>query len=445
MVDNFINFPPLGIVLVAMLGIGVAERSGLIGALLKMFMLITPRKLLTPAMVFIGVMSSLATDAGYVVLPPLAALRYQSVGRSPLAGIAAVFAGVAAGFNANLIVTSLDPLLAELSSDAAQLVDEQYVVAPTANWLFMIASTVMATFVGWAASAFFVERRLSAKPPEEGGPAPVDAHALDAQRITRDEIRCTVVAVIVGALTIGAIVALTAIPGAPLHGRVEPDDDQSFPRWVAVIVPLLMLGFIMPGLAYGVAAGVIKSSKDAAKMLTESMASMGPIIVLAFFAGQFIEYFSYSRLGTMLAMTGGQFLSEADLPPQALILVFILITALFNMFVGSMSAKYALFAPIFVPMLMLVGISPELTQVAYRVGDSVTNIITPLNAYLVIILVFMQKYVPKGGMGTLVSMMLPYTFAFLIAWSIMLLLWMTAGWPLGLPTATGPLEYVPAS
>jgi aminobenzoyl-glutamate transport protein len=444
MVDNFINFPPLGIVLVGMLGIGIAERTGLISVLLRMFMLITPAKLLTPAMVFLGIMSSLASDAGYVVLPPLAALLYLAAGRSPLAGIAAVFAGVAAGFNANLVVTGLDPLLAEFTSDAAQIVDSEYVVAPTCNWAFMVASTFVVTLVGWAVSAWFVERRLSKKPPEEGGPTPIDEETLAAQKITPKELRATLIAVITGALTIGGIILLIAIPDAPLHGKVDPNQPRSFDRWVAVIVPLLMIGFIIPGLAYGVAMGTVRTSKDAAKMMVDSMAAMGPIIVLAFFAGQFIEYFKYSNLGTMLAMTGGQALADANMPPQALIIVLILITAAFNMFVGSMSAKYALFAPIFVPMLMLVGISPELTQVAYRIGDSTTNIITPLNAYLVIILVFMQKYVPKAGMGTLVSIMLPYSIVFTIVWSIMLVVWMTAGWSLGLPASTGPLEYIPA-
>ena len=520
MVKNFMNFPPLGIVLVGMLGIGIAERTGLIAVLLKMFMLVTPQKLLTPAVAFIGVMSSLASDAGYVVLPPLAAMLYISVGRSPLAGIATVFAGVSAGFSANLVITGLDPMLAAFSNDAAQTVDPDYEVAATANWAFMIVSTFMATLVAWFVTDRIVEPRFMSKPPEEGGPTPPSKEHLAAQHISPVEKKATIAAVIAGAAIMSVIVTAVVIPGAPLHGKTPvekerlqkiyddtlakfdepridtgafvssietafPDRDvlparkpfvkakddilkeatldptpeaeaeaveqrdalqaRAFERWINAIVPLLFIGFIIPGIAYGVVIGHIKDSKDLAKLMIDSMAAMAPIIVLAFFAAQFIEYFKKSQLDTMLAMTGGEFLTTVQLHPMMLILLFIGITALFNLFVGSMSAKYALFAPIFIPMFMLVGISPELTQVAYRIGDSVTNIITPLNSYLIIILVVMQQYVKKAGMGTLISMMLPYSIALTIAWSVLLILWWTLGLPIGLPPSTGPMQYIPAN
>ena len=494
MVDNFMAFPPLGVVLVGMLGIGVAERTGLLAAVLKAFMLVVPNRLLTPTMVFLGIMSSMGVDAGYVVLPPLAAALYKSVGRSPLAGLAAVFAGVSAGFNANLFVTGLDPMLAEFSQVGARVVDENYAVAATCNWWFMIASTFVITFAGWLTTAFFVERRLNRKRAEDGGPGALGDADVDSQRLNADERRGLAWGGVTMAGLIVLMVALTLIPGSPLYDKTVPSlaDDggrmladsfvgpvdldaqpdpslvvpgegyytdatrtvfvtdggealqvrsPQFARWVDAVTPLIFLGFIIPGLVYGVVLGSLRTSKDAARIMIESMAAMAPIIVLAFFAAQFIEYLDHSQLGRMLAFSGGQVLAEADLSPGMIIIAFILMTMVFNLFVGSMSAKYAIFAPIFIPMLMFVGISPELTQAAYRIGDSTTNIITPLNAYLVIILVFMQKHAPRGGMGTLIAMMMPYTVVFTIVWCIMLLIWMQLGFDLG---PAGPLSYTPA-
>ena len=425
-VANFIAFPPLGVVLVGMLGIGVAERTGLIGAALRSFMLIVPGRLLTPAMVFIGIMSSMASDAGYVVLPPLAAALYLAVGRSPLAGLAAVFAGVSAGFAANLFVTGLDPLLANFSQIGAQVIDEDYRVNPAANWWFMIVSTVLITLTGWAITAFFVERRLNRKPPEEGGPAIERESTVDDHRLTPQERGAMRAAGLSMLATLSSFIALIAIPGAPLHGTGD-----LFSRWVEVIVPMIFFVFVVPGIVYGVWMKSLQSDKDVAKLFTESMAGMAPIIVLAFFAAQFIAYFQYSGLDRMLAMAGGQWLGQLQMGASSLMLAFIAITIIFNLFIGSMSAKYAMFAPIFIPMFMMVGVSPELSQAAYRVGDSVSNVITPLNPYLVIVLVFMQKYVPRGGIGTLIATMFPYTVGFTIAWSIILLVWMALGFPLG--------------
>lgn len=440
MVSNFMGFAPLGVVLTGMLGIGVAEKTGMIGALLKGFMKVVPQRFFTPAMVFLGIMSSMGMDAGYIVLPPLAAALYMSVGRSPLAGIAAVFAGVSAGFNANLFVTGLDPMLAELSTTGAQVIDPDYQVAATCNWWFMIASTFVITFAGWFVSDFVVEKRLHRKPAEEGGPHPISRDALDEQAMTAKE-RKGLTAAVIGVLAFFAVViGLVLIPGSPLHGKVDPDNPDSFDRWVRVIVPLIFFGFLTPGLAYGVATGVVKNGKDIARLMVDSMASMAPIIVLAFFAAQFIEYFRYSHLDQMLAMSGGQILAEAEMPTGLLLIAFVLVTMVFNMFVGSMSAKYTMFAPIFIPMFMMVGISPELTQATYRIGDSVTNVVTPLNAYLIIILVYMQKYVPKAGMGTLISMMMPYTIVFTVIWCAMILVWLWLGIDLG---PEGPLHYTP--
>ena len=427
MIDNFMGFAPLGVVLVGMLGIGVAEKTGLIAALLRMFMKNVPNAVLTPALVFIGIMSSIAPDAGYVVLPPLAAAIYLAAGRSPLVGIAAVFAGVAAGFNANLFITSLEPLMSELSDQAAKQVDPDRAVAATSNWYFLAVSTFVITFAGWLATALFVEKRLSKKSAFDGGPNPEAAKAeADKGDLTPLERKGAFAAIGVFVALIAAIFALVNINGSPFFGQ-----DGAFPRWVSAIVPLMFFCFILPGITYGAIVGNTRTTKDAAKHMMDSMAGMAPIIVLAFFAGQFIAYFDESNLGNMLAFSGGEWLFNQGLGAIPLILAFILLTMVFNLFVGSMSAKYTLFAPIFVPMFMLIGIRPELTQVAYRIGDSVTNIITPLNAYLIIVLVFMQKYAPKAGMGTLIAMMLPYTFVFAIAWSILLVIWILLGAPLG--------------
>jgi aminobenzoyl-glutamate transport protein len=434
LVDNFTRFPPLGVVLVGMLGIGLAERTGLMGAALKALLLAVPARLLTPALVFAGVMSSLGSDAGYVVLPPVAAALFHALGRPPLAGLAATFAGVAGGFCANLAITSLDPLLAELSSASARLVDPGYAVDVRANWYLMIASAFLLTGLGWAVTAGWVEPRLARAAPDAGGPgAPAAGAAPPA--LAPVERRALGLAAGVAALCLSLYAAAALVPGAPLHGV-----DGPFPRWVRAIVPGIFFGFLLPALVYGARTGALRSDKDVARMLGESMAGMGPYLVLAFFAGQFIAWFAYSGLGEMLALAGGRALVALDPSASLLLVGFVAFVLLADVFVGSMSAKYAFLAPVFVPMFMQVGISPELTQAAYRIGDSVTNMITPLNPYMVIVLVFVQRYAPRAGIGTLVAMMLPYFVCFAAAWTLLLLAWVALGIPLG---PGGPLFYEP--
>ncbi|MGH0030595.1 MAG: AbgT family transporter [Myxococcota bacterium] len=437
LVTNFTGFPPLGVVLVGMLGIGVAERSGFIGALLKGLLLAVPDRLLTPTVFFVGVMSSMGLDAGYVVLPPVAAALYQAVGRSPLVGLGAVFAGVSAGFSANLFITSLDPLLSELSTSSAQLLDPAYVVTADANWWFMIASTVLLTGVGWAVTAWWVEPRMARREAASDGAADTPAAPDDAMAgpLTAPERRGLVFAVGAAAAATGLFALASVLPGWPLHG-----DDGPFPRWVRVIVPLLFLVFLLPGVVYGAVTGRIRNDKDVASMMGETMASMGSYLVLAFFAGQFIAWFAYTGLGEMLAISGGRALAAARLPPALLMVGFIGVVAVGNLFIGSMSAKYAFFAPVFVPMFMQTGIAPELTQAAYRVGDSVSNVITPLNPYVVILLAFMQRYAKDAGIGTLVALMLPYALVFGVIWSALLVAWVVLGVPLG---PHGALVYTP--
>ncbi len=433
-VDNFKNFPPLAIVLVGMLGIGLAERSGFLPTLLRASLSRVAPALLTPLVFFVGVLSSLTLDAGYVVLPPIAASLYAGAGRSPLVGIAVVFAGVSAGFSANLWVTGLDPMLAGLSTSGAQLVDAEYRVAATANVWFLLVSTFVLTAVGWFVTARYVEPGLATRHPEDGGPpaAPADAESAGLGAREWSALRTGILAFAVTAIV---FVAATWVPGAPLYG-----DAGRFPRWVEAIIPILFVSLFVPGLAYGLRAGTLRSDRDVATMLGDTMASMGPYIVMAFFAAQFIAYFAHSHLGEMLAVAGGNWLVKMALPPALLVVAFVATTAVANLLIGSMSAKYAFFAPVFVPMFMQVGIAPELTQAAYRVGDSVTNVITPLNPYLVIILVLLQRYDRSAGFGTLVSLMLPYAVAFGVVWTGLLLVWMALGLPLG---PAGPL-WLPA-
>lgn len=422
LVENFIEFPPLAIVVVGMLGIGVAERSGLLPALFRQLAQMTPASLLTPVMVFLGIQSSMALDAGYVVLPPIAAALYLAAGRPPLAGIAAVFAGVSAGFSANLFITALDPLLAGFTQSGASLIEADYRVAVTANWWFMIVSTGLLTAIGWMVTAWYVEPRLlqtrvsdcEAELPESDQPP---------QENERRGLRRAGAAL---AVTLCLILLATLYPGGPLHGQGE-----HFPRWVEATVPLLFICFFVPGLVYGISTRSIRSDRDLAGMMYKTIGSLGSYIVLAFFAAQFVETFRYSGLGEMLAVTGGGLLAQLTIPSSLLMICFIMLTGLANLLIGSASAKYAFFAPIFVPMFMQVGVSPELTQAAYRVGDSFSNIITPLNPYMIIIIAHVQRYASGAGFGTVLALMLPYSLAFLLIWIILLAGWILLGLPLG--------------
>lgn len=428
LVQNFINFPPLGIVLVGMLGIGLADRSGLLPVALQMASMCVKGIWLTPAMIFLGIMSSIALDAGYVVLPPIAAVLFILSKRSPVVGIAAVFAGVSAGFGANLFITSLDPLLAGFSQAGASLLDQNYRIAVTSNWWFMLASTFLLTAVGWFVTTRYVEPRYS-----YNHDAVSVKNLATLNEITDEKKVALKYAFFSLILLLLLIVACIGIINAPLHGKGE-----HFPRWVEVTVPLLFILFLIPGTVYGIKANTIKSHRDIARMMAETIAALGPYIVLAFFAAQFIEAFKYTHLGEMLAIGGGQWLASMNLSVYFLLAVFILIVMVGNIFIGSMSAKYAFFAPVFVPLFMQLGISPELTQVAYRIGDSVSNVITPLNPYLIIVLALLKEYLPKSGLGTLISIMLPYTIVFSIAWTLLLFVWMMLGLPLG---PSGPLYY----
>lgn len=427
-VGNFTGFAPLGKVLVVMLGIGVAERSGLVALGLRALVQGVPKQLITAALVFAGVMSSMAADAGYVVLTPLGAVLFAGLGRHPLAGLAAAFAGVSGGFSANLLITGLDPLLAGLSQEAARTIDPTYEVNAAANYYFMLASTALITIVGTLVTSRIVEPMLGEWDPGKAEEPPEDPEALGAaeKRGFRD-------AMIAGAVVVAGIVFLAVYPDSPLREEVaegRPAVDALGPFFHSIEVMIAVL-FLVPGVVYGARVGAVKNDKDVAKMTSETMATMGAYIVLAFAAAQFVAFFNWTNLGAITAVKGAGVLQSIGLTGVPLLLAFLVVSATMNLFVGSASAKWAFMAPIFIPMLMQMGYSPEAVQAAYRVGDSITNIITPLLPYLPIIIIFAKRYDREAGLGTLIAAMLPYSVAFGIAWTVMMSLWIGFDIPLG--------------
>ena len=420
-VSNFTGFAPLGVVLVAMLGVGTAERSGLISSLLKKTVMSAPDRYITAAVVFAGIMSNIASDAGYVVLVPLGAVIFAAKGRHPLVGLAAAFAGVSGGFSANLLVSTLDPMLAGLSQEAAQLLDTGYTVPPTVNYYFMVASTFIVTIVG----TWVTEKIVAPRFGEYEGD-----HSEELQKITAEENAGIKSALIWLAITLAVVLLLIV----PQNGILRSDNGNiimgSTP-FVGGLVPLIAIFFFIPGLAYGKKTGTIKNSDDIAKFLNKTMSGLGGYIALAFAAGQFVAYFSWSKLGTILAISGADFLESINFTGLPLIILFIVVAGFINLFIGSASAKWAIMAPVFVPMLMQLGYAPEFAQMAYRIGDSTTNIITPLMPYFAIIIAFAKKYDEDIGIGTLVSTMIPYSIAFMIGWTILLIIWFMFKLPIG--------------
>jgi aminobenzoyl-glutamate transport protein len=429
MVSVFVNFPPLGIVLVALLGVGVAEHVGFIGAGLKAMLNITPRMLLTPMLVLVACLSHTATDAGYVLVIPLGGVIFYTAGRHPLAGIAAGFAGVSGGFSANFIPSGIDPLLQGFTQSAAQIIDPARMVNPLSNWYFTSASTVMIVLLGWYLTDRVVEPRLKGV-QVDGDPS--DMPKLEP--ITAAERKGLVAGTI--ALAIGLILlTLSLLPGDSPMRSPEGELTVFSAPIMRSIVPLIFLLFLFPAIAYGLVAGTVRSSKDVINGMTKAMSSMGYYIVMAFFAALFTDAFNRSNIGALVALKGATFLQALEMPGQVTIVGIILVTGAVNLLIGSASAKWALLAPILVPMLMQVGLAPELTQAAYRIGDSTTNIITPLMPYFPLVVVYCQRYVRNAGIGTVASMMLPFSVVFLVSWTIFLLLYWAAGFSLGLQGA----------
>jgi aminobenzoyl-glutamate transport protein len=414
-----------------MLGIAVAEGSGLLTAALKLLVLSSPRRLLTFTLVLAGVLSNMASEIGYVLVVPLGAVIFLGARRHPVAGMAAAFAGVSGGYSANLLLGTIDPLLAGITQEAARLVDPAYEVNPACNYYFMAASTFLIALAGTWVTERIVEPRLGVydgpEKPEGTG-----------ERVEPAEKRGLVFAALAA-----AVLTLVLLWGTvPAGGFLRDPETGGLLRspFLSGIVALIFLGGALVGIAYGIGARTVRNDEDVVNAMSKSMGVLASYLVLVFFAAQFVAYFAWTNLGLILAIDGARALQAVGLGGPPLLIGFILVTAGVNLFMGSASAKWAIMAPVFVPMLMLLGYSPELTQAAYRVGDSSANVISPLMSYFALIVAFLQRYVPKAGIGTLVATMLPYTVVFLLIWTVLLVIWYVFDLPLG-PGA--PMFYAP--
>lgn len=497
LVSNFVNFAPLGTVLVALLGVGVAEKSGLLSAAMRWLVLGAPAWLVTAALVFAGVISNTASEVGYVVLVPLGAAIFYSLGRHPMAGLAAAFAGVSGGYSANLLVGTIDPLLSGITEEAAWIYDANYEVHPAVNWYFMVASTFLVTAMGTWVTVKIVEpslgrydRSLAAPEieqlakiqglsPEEwrglkyalvavcfmfalftlfagphfnraeqfakgtklpqvlrwGEQEIADAESwrqanLAKPAAQREEMIILLLPEREGRR--GAINRfLLSIPGYGVLRNPETGDLMRSP-FLRSVVALIFLFFLVPGFAYGWALGTMKNDKHIIDAMSDAMSSMGLYIVLVFFAAQFVNFFNWTNFGSIIAVVGSDLIIALKLDGPVVFIPFILLCAFLNLILGSASAKWAITAPVFVPMLMRIGYSPEVIQAAYRIGDSATNVITPMMSYFGIIFALGVRYNRNMGLGTMISMMLPYTVVFLIVWTIFFYIWtFLFGLPLG--------------
>ncbi|MUV36703.1 p-aminobenzoyl-glutamate transport protein [Lentibacillus sp. JNUCC-1] len=419
MLDNFTGFKPLGLVLVMMLGIGIADKVGLLETAIKKSILNAPKPLVTYAVIFVGILGNLASDAAFVLVPPLAAMVFYTVGRHPLAGLAAGFAGTGAGFTANIIIAGTDALLSGISTEAAKAIDDTINVTPVDNWYFMIVSVVILSVVGAIITERIIEPRLGKYEGDFDG---------EVQEVTKLESRGLSNAVI-AAIVFLLILAIGLFwPDSPLRGEGGKIVPSPF---LSGIVPILLFFFITLGVTYGITVKKIKSSNDIPTYMGEAMKDMSGYIVLIFAAAQFINYFNWTNLGTYVAVNSAEFLTSINMTGMPVIIGFVLLTALLNLVVFSGSAQWALEAPIFISMFMLLDYNPAFIQAAYRIADSSTNIITPLNPYILIVLAFMRKYDKNAGIGTLISLILPYSLIFLGIWIVLLLIFAYTGIPFG--------------
>jgi aminobenzoyl-glutamate transport protein len=432
MVKTFTEFPPLGVVLVALIGVAVAEHTGFINAGIKYLLRITPKKLLTPMLVLVGILSHSAGDTGYVLVIPLGGMIFATAGRHPVAGIAAAFAGVSGGFSAAFLPSTLDPLLQGFTQSAAQIIDPTRTVNPLCNWFFMSASTVLIIGVAWFLTDRVVEPRLRKLPLDGTGEGSADLHHL-----TDKERRGFWAGMIAFAVLVLALFLVALPADSPFRAKDGTLTGHGAPMMES-IVPLIAIFFLVPGVLHGYIAGTVKSHRDVFQGIGKSMGTMGYYLVMAFCAAQFTYIFRESNVGALIALKGASLLKALQMPGAVTVIGIILLTSSVNLLIGSASAKWALLGPIFVPMLMQLGLSPELTQAAYRVGDSSTNIITPLLPYFPLIVVYCQRYAKTTGVGTLISAMLPYSILFLITWTALLLVWWGLGLPLGLQARYTP-------
>ncbi|MEX0944395.1 MAG: AbgT family transporter [Balneolaceae bacterium] len=462
MVTNFTSFAPLGVVLVALLGVGVAEHSGLISACIRgivlkaasfrpskteltgiaayprraMNFILNPKNLVTIAICFAAVISNTASEMGYVVLVPLAAVIFHSMGRHPLAGLACAFACVSGGYSANLLIGTIDPLLAGLTQEAANLIDPEYTVHAAVNWYFMMISTFLITSLGTFVTLRIVEPKLGKYDESMAMQDLSDEVSMDP--LTDREVyslKWTGVAVLV----MFGILALSILPENGVLRNPDTGEMLNSP-FLNGIVTFIFVCFMIPGFVYGRLVGTMKDDRDVIKGMAQAMSTLGLYIVIVFFAAQFVAYFGWSNLGQIFAVKGAQFLQDMGMTGPIIFIGFIFISGSVNLMLGSASAQWAVTAPIFVPMLMLIGYSPEVIQAAYRIGDSVTNIITPMMSYFGLILAFANKYDKDLGIGTIIAMMLPYSIFFLIGWMILFYIYVFG---LGLPVGPeAPTYYI---
>lgn len=430
---TFTSFHPLGYVLIVMLGAGVAERSGLLGSAMSAAVSNVPRLLLTPAVALVGMLGNLAADAAYVVLIPLAGVIFAAAGRHPIAGIAAAFAGVSGGFSANLLPGQLDALLFGITEAAAETILPTWDANIAGNAYFIIAMTLVFLPVIWYITDRVIEPRLA--PLAQSGDGSVESSSAGIIKDPDTGISDTERAGLkrAGWAILGVValwVFLCIGPGTPLIDESAPPEARLNPLFQSLVAGFFVI-FLAAGWAYGAAAGTVKNHRDLIAMMQGAMSDMAYYLVLSFAAAHFVAMFNWSNLGLIFAIHGAAVLESSNMPDTLLMASIIIFGAILNLFIGSASAKWALLAPVLVPMLMLVGISPEMSTAAYRVGDSATNIITPLMPYFPLVLVFAQRWQKEFGLGSLVATMLPYSVFLLLAGLVLTILWVFLGLPLG--------------
>lgn len=432
LVTNFTGFAPLGTVLVALLGVSVAEHSGLLSTAMRAMVMNASKRMVTVTVVLAGILSNTASELGYVVLIPLAAMIFHSLGRHPLAGLAAAFAGVSGGYSANLLLGTVDPLLSGITEAAAHMIAPDYSVGPEVNWYFMIVSTFIVAAMGAFVTEKIVEPRLGEYDPSE---ASIELEKQDMTAPTAQEKKAMKLAGLSFVLVCG-LLALTIVPEWGVLRNPETGEVAGSP-FLKGIVAFIFITFAVPGFVYGRVAGTMKNDKDVINAMSKSMGSMGLYITLVFFAAQFVAFFKWTNLGTVLAVKGATLLQTLGLDGPEVFILFILMCGVVNLSLGSASAQWAVTAPIFVPMLMLIGFAPEVIQAAYRIGDSVTNVISPMMSYFGLILAIAARYKKDLGMGTLIATMLPYTLTFIVGWTLLFYIWVFLfGMPVGPGSAT---------
>lgn len=424
--STFGAFPALGLVLIVMLGIGVAERSGWFEVMLQSSMKSAPKFMIIPTIAFIGLLGNVAGDAAPIVLPPLAAMIFIKMGWHPIAGIALAYAASIGGFAANLILGMSDALVQGFTQPAAEMIDDSIVTNVAMNWYFIAASVFVLLPIIWFVTARITVPRLG---------------KYDNAEFVGDEINITDTQkkanrwAIVSLVIFVVLIVIACIPEGSFMRNAETGSLTTDAPLMNGIGFILAVFFFIPGLVYGVKAGTIKSSKDATGMMVDSMASMANFIVIVFFASQMLAYVTASNMGSILAIQGAEVLRGK--PAVVIIIGIILLSAFLNLFIGSASAKWAILAPIFVPMMMLLDFHPAFTQMVYRIGDSITNPITPMFPYFAVVLAYAQRYDKKMGIGTFISTLIPYSLLMGIGWTILILVWFFAGWPVGLD---GPIH-----